>query len=76
MAGDPSSSKYPGMYKHTSLRPAFASKKIQVRKEVEAYPVLSLVADVGGVLGLFIGFNFLMLWDWIVLCLEKFCSKT
>ena len=58
------------------LRPSFVSDKILVLKEVEAYPALSLVADVGGVLGLFIGFNFLMLWDWIVLCLEKFCSKT
>ena len=58
------------------LRPSFTSDKILVLKEVEAYPILSLVADVGGVLGLFIGFNFLMLWDWIVLCLEKFCSKT
>ena len=58
------------------LRPYFTSDKILVLKEVEAYPILSLVADVGGVLGLFIGFNFLMLWDWIVLCLEKFCIKT
>ena len=58
------------------LRPSFVSDKILVLKEVEAYPALSLVADVGGVLGLFVGFNFLMLWDWIVLCLEKFCSKT
>ena len=58
------------------LRPSFVSNKIHDLTEVEAYPVLSLVADVGGVLGLFVGFNFLMLWDWIVLCLEKFSSKT
>jgi len=36
-----------------------------------AYPALSLVADVGGELGLFIGFNFLMVWDWIVLGVER-----
>ena len=76
MADDPTSTLYPGEKYYTSLRPTFSSKKIEVLKEVEAYPALSLVADVGGVLGLFIGFNFLMLWDWIVLCLEKFCSKT
>ena len=58
------------------LRPYFTSDKILVLKEVEAYPVLSLVADVGGVLGLFIGFNFLMLWDWIVWMVEKCWSKT
>ena len=47
------------------------SDKIQVLKEVEAYPALSLVADVGGVLGLFIGFNFLKVWDWIVWGVER-----
>ena len=66
----------PMLNESTKLYPQFASNKLQILQEVEAYPALSLVADVGGVLGLFIGFNFLMLWDWIVLCLEKFCSKT
>ena len=55
----------------TILRPAFINDKIEVLKEVPAYPALSLVADVGGVLGLFIGFNFLMLWDWIVWGVER-----
>ena len=44
------------------------SNKIHDLTEVPAYPALSLVADVGGVLGLFIGFNFLMLWDWVKWC--------
>ena len=57
------------------LRPYFTSDKILVLKEVEAYPALSLVADVGGVLGLFIGFNFLMLWDWIVWGVERIKIK-
>ena len=48
---------------------------VEVLTEEEAYPFLSLVADVGGVLGLFIGFNFLMVWDWIVMGLQKFCTK-
>ena len=72
LSGDPTSS----VYHHTSLNPIFVSNKTQVLKEVEAYPILSLVADVGGVLGLFIGFNFLMLWDWIVWGVEKCWSKT
>ena len=59
---------------YTILRPSFVSNKIQVLKEVEAYPLLSLVADVGGVLGLFIGFNFLMVLDLIVCGLAKFWS--
>ena len=60
---------------YTSISPSFVSTKLQVVTEVPAYPALSLVADVGGVLGLFIGFNFLMLWDWIVLGVEKCWSK-
>ena len=35
-------------------------------KEEPAFPITSFVADCGGVLGLFIGFNFIMVFDWIV----------
>ena len=45
---------------------AYAGNSIEVQREEEVYSLLSLVADVGGVLGLFIGFNFLMIWDWTV----------
>ena len=44
---------------------------IEVLREEEAYPFLSLVADIGGILGLFIGFNFLMIFDWIVLPFKR-----
>ena len=47
----------------TELILAYTGNSIEVQKEEEAYSFLSLVADVGGVLGLFIGFNFLMFWD-------------
>ena len=33
---------------------------------LSAYPIESLIADVGGTMGLFLGFHFLMLWDLIV----------
>ena len=46
----------------TSLSATFASSTIQILREEEAYSFLTLVADCGGVLGLFIGFNFLMIW--------------
>ena len=36
-----------------------------------AYSLSSLVADCGGVLGLFIGFNFLMIWDFIEYAMKK-----
>ena len=48
------------------LMPYFQNNIVEVHKEELAYPTISLVADVGGVMGLFIGFNFLMVWDWIV----------
>ena len=57
----------------------FESDNIEVEKEVEAFPFVSLVADVGGVLGLFLGFNILMIWDFIHGVVKKmnmlFCTK-
>ena len=47
---------------------------VQVLREQEAYPLLSLVADIGGILGLFTGFNFLMIFDWIVLPFKLFAD--
>ena len=41
----------------------FATASVQVLREEEAFTFGSLVADCGGVLGLFIGFNFMMVWD-------------
>ena len=56
------------------ILPAMFSS-FEVLTEEEAYPLLSLLADVGGVLGLFVGFNFLMVWDWIVMGTQKFCTN-
>ena len=44
---------------------------VTVLKEQESYPILSFVADTGGILGLFIGFNFLMVWDGILWCCKQ-----
>ena len=57
------------------LVPMFSSDKVQVLEEAEAFPFSSLVADIGGVLGLFVGFNFLMVWDWVKGCLRKSVLK-
>ena len=59
----------------TKIMPYFTSKSVKVLREEEAYPFGSLVADVGGVLGLFIGFNFLMIWDLIVWGIKKLLRK-
>ena len=54
----------------TRLRISFTSDRILVRKEELAFSFDSLVADCGGVLGLFLGFNFLMVWEFFI----NFCS--
>ena len=42
---------------------SFASTEIIKKKEVFTYPFDSFVSEVGGALGLFLGFSFIMLWD-------------
>ena len=49
----------------------FQSSTVEVFVEREAYSLVSFVADMGGVLGLFVGFNFLMVWDFAVLLREN-----
>ena len=70
--------KPPGVTK-TVVIILFESDNIEVEKEVPAFPFVSFVADVGGVLGLFLGFNFLMIWDFIHGVVKKmnmlFCTK-
>ena len=55
----------------SELQPVFTSDTVQVQREEEAFSFGSLVADIGGVLGLFIGFNFLMAWDLMMTALRK-----
>ena len=47
------------------------SRTTQVEKEVLLYPLLSLVSDFGGSLGLFLGFSFMTVWQEIKGC---FCN--
>ena len=56
---------------HSVLRVLFDRPTVLIEKEELAYPFITLLADFGGVLGLFIGFNFLMIWDIIVSVIEK-----
>ena len=57
------------------LVPMFTSNTVIVLREEEAYSFLSLVADCGGVLGLFIGFNFLLFWDSMIWILKRIQIK-
>ena len=49
----------------------FDSSNILTETEELAYSLSSLVADCGGVLGLFVGFNFLMIWDFLEYGMKK-----
>ena len=55
----------------TSFVPIFSSDSVPIMREAEAFSLVSLMADIGGVLGLFIGFNFLMVYEWVLFCYEK-----
>ena len=41
----------------------FSSKQVLSSTEVESYSFLSFISDIGGSLGMFVGFSFLMVWD-------------
>ena len=54
----------------------FSKSTISVEKEVDAYPWTSFVADYGGLLGLFVGANFLGYFEFFLsLCHRLYSSK-
>ena len=53
----------------SNIRIYYEGKTLTVEAEEQAYSFDSLVSDLGGVLGLFLGFNFLMLWE-LLKCLQ------
>ena len=60
----------------TVLSLMFASSTVLVAKDEIEFTFDDLVADCGGVLGLFIGFNFLMVWDMIFFIFKNFLKKS
>ena len=58
-------------YPQTIVNVMFDNPTILIETEELAYPLSSLVADCGGVLGLFVGFNFLMIWDFLCYGIQK-----
>ena len=56
---------------NTSVTISYGTSVVEMEKEEWAFPLRSLIADCGGTLGLFVGFNFLMIWHSFVLCLNK-----
>ena len=53
---------------HMQFAVSFSTTEILVLEEVYIYPLLSCISEMGGALGLFLGFSFLMIWDSISNC--------
>ena len=51
--------------KETKVAISMASTTITRKNEVRMYPIESFVSEFGGALGLFLGFSFLMVWDFL-----------
>ena len=49
----------------------FSTVSIKVNEDYEHYPFSSFLAEVGGALGLFLGFSFMTCWDLLHLAILK-----
>ena len=47
----------------TGLYLQFTNNYVVMETEVETYSLVSLVSDIGGSMGLFLGFSFIMVWE-------------
>ena len=50
----------------------FVSTDIRSEKEAWVYPLVSFIAELGGSLGLFVGFSFLTIWDYLDFTLARY----
>ena len=53
----------------------YSTNAVTVKEEAYIYPLQSFVSEFGGSLGLFVGFSFLTIWDWILLLVKCFTHK-
>ena len=56
---------------NTNVAIMFENSIVHVEKEELAYPMSSLIADCGGIMGLFVGFNFVMIWKLLISFTKK-----
>ena len=68
LADEPFNAKWPNL---SQVKIMFDRPGVLTETEELAYSLSSLVSDCGGVLGLFVGFNFLMIWDFLEYGVKK-----
>ena len=60
----------------SSVRVLFGNRLVLLEEEVLELPLEDFVADCGGTFGLFVGFNFLTMWDlsvnFVIKIIERF----
>ena len=57
---------------YTAFGVGFSSTEISIEEEHWVYPEMSFLAEFGGALGMFLGFSFIMIWDFVTYWLLKF----
>ena len=66
---------YDGEEDSVGLALGFTSVLITVYEDKRLYPVETFIAEVGGTLGLFLGFSFLGFWDIVPDIIQYFKAK-
>ena len=56
---------------NTTVGIIYGTSLVSVETEQLAFPLPSVIADCGGILGLLTGFNVLMIWEFLVLIVKK-----
>ena len=64
-----------GHFQNYGMGLMYATTEVQLEEEDWVYPTLSFIAELGGALGMSIGFSFLSLWDCFEFGHGK-CKKT
>ena len=55
----------------TTVAIMYDNSIVLLEKEELVYPMSSLIADCGGIMGLFVGFNFIMIWKLLISSTDK-----
>ena len=61
-----------GWYTAFGVGFSLGTTEISIEEEQWVYPEMSFLAEFGGALGMFLGFSFIMIWDFVTYWLLKF----